>query len=92
MGKITDHFKVGDNVEWISVKKIGSSIELKKHNGVIDEIRGSMALISSPYFKRRRIVSLFELDVIENAPNKHMHATPQTGLLVESVDALSASL
>lgn len=83
MGKITDHFKVGDSVEWISVKKIGSSIELKKYSGIIDEIKGSRALISSPYFKRRRIISLFELDVIKNAPNKRMQATPQAGFFTE---------
>lgn len=82
MGKITDHFKIGDSVEWISVKKIGSSIELKKHIGVIDEIKGSRALISSPYFKRRRIVSLFELDVIKTAPNKRMQAMPIAAILL----------
>lgn len=62
--KITDHFKMGDQVEWITVRQIGSAVEIKRHEGVIDEIIGSKAMIKSPEFKHRKRVSLFELKVV----------------------------
>lgn len=62
--KITDVFKTGDKVEWVTIHHRGGTIEIKKHEGVIEAIKGSKALIKSPGFQRRRWVSLFELKAV----------------------------
>lgn len=61
-------FNVGDKVEWVTVRQSGQTIEIKKHEGFVDEIQGSQALIKSLGFKRRRKVSLFELKIVGRKP------------------------
>lgn len=59
--KITDLFSVGDHVVWVSIRRYGNVIDVKKHRGTIDEIIGSDAMIKRDGFSRRKRVSLFEL-------------------------------
>lgn len=63
---ITDVFNIGDNVQWITVRQSGGATDIRKHEGVIDEIYGSEGLIKSPFFKRRRRVSLSKLEHISD--------------------------
>ena len=65
MTNITDHFAIGNKVEWITVKHVSNAIDIRKHEGTILEINGSVAVIKSPDYKRRRRISLFELKVID---------------------------
>jgi len=60
---IQDVFRVGDTVEWVTVTRSGRSIEIKKHNGRIDEINGSKAKIKIPQRAYRKTMPLSELKV-----------------------------
>lgn len=61
---ILDEFKVNDKVEWVSIRHISGGVDIRKYNGVIEEISGTVAKIKSPDFKRLKKVSLFELKVV----------------------------
>jgi dsDNA-specific endonuclease/ATPase MutS2 len=61
---IRDRFQIGDEVEWITIKRSGGTIEIKKHRGTITEFRGSKAMIRIPGRAYRKRMSLYELEVI----------------------------
>lgn len=64
--KITDHFRVGDKVSWITVAT-EPEVKITTYNGTIVSIKGSTAEIDSPQFETHQQVSLFELEVIQAA-------------------------
>lgn len=72
MAKITDQFKAGDKVKWVVVKKRTPHwrpLFVRHYHGVIDEIvpgpESTCAMVKMPGLKRRKKVSLSELEVIE---------------------------
>lgn len=66
MTKITGQFKVGDRVRWITTRKGTVSYPVKTmHEGIIEEINPTTALIRREGKRRNVRVSLFKLEVIE---------------------------
>lgn len=61
---IRDMFQIGDEVEWITIKRSGGTIDIKKHRGTITEFRGSKAMLRIPGRAYRKRMSLYELEVI----------------------------
>ncbi len=62
---IRDMFQIGDVVEWVTVKRSGGTIEIKKHKGTITEFRGSKAMLRMTGRAYRKRMSLYELEVIQ---------------------------
>ena len=54
-------WQVGDSVEWTHDRRVGRSIELTLHHGVIDKITGPMAMIRIAGKPRRKRVQLRHL-------------------------------
>lgn len=51
-------WRVGDRVEWAHARRIGRTIEIKLHRGVIDKITGPMAMVRLDGKSRRKRLAL----------------------------------
>lgn len=69
-GVITDHFKIGDKVSWITICQTVGGVDITRFSGVIEEIKGSKSLVSCAEILEKRLwISLFELEVENEAKN-----------------------
>ena len=61
-------FSTGDHVEWVTVTRSGRSIEIKKHNGVVDEFVEGGAMVKVTGKPRRKRMPLAQLRKREDDP------------------------
>jgi len=54
-------WRVGDRVEWAHARRIGRTLELTLHRGVIDKITGPMAMVRLDGKSRRKRLALRSL-------------------------------